>query len=151
MTGTTVVGHLHRPIKVLILIFLPVSVYSNGSAPPTSFNSPNLGTFPLSRGSQSPPRDGGIRLPNASLSDLASMQSIQGSCSRRSHTAPSAYYSPPQPSDSMNREYYVSHPLQQQEASLWSQSLTASPPQAGGLELPTLVEEGAAEISLVMS
>ena len=132
----------------------PVSVYSNGSAPPTSFNSPNLGTFPLSRGSQSPPRDGGIRLPNASLSDLASMQSIQGS--RRSHTAPSAYFSPPSSSDGINREYYLNHPLcevkvQQQEASLWGSSLTASPPQVSGLELPTLVEEGPADVALVLS
>ncbi|KAF8076767.1 hypothetical protein FPV67DRAFT_1605187 [Lyophyllum atratum] len=54
-----------------------VSVYSSGSAPPTSFNSPNAGTFPLSRDSQSPPRDGGIRLPNAPLSDIATMSPSQ--------------------------------------------------------------------------
>ncbi|EAU84465.1 hypothetical protein CC1G_01461 [Coprinopsis cinerea okayama7 len=63
-----------------------VSVYSSGSAPPTSFNSPNVSPFPLSRDeSSSPPQsnlalsngasngNGGIRLPNAPLSDIASM------------------------------------------------------------------------------
>ncbi|KAF8897895.1 hypothetical protein BD779DRAFT_1608379 [Infundibulicybe gibba] len=54
-----------------------VSVYSTGSAPPTSFNSPNMPAYPLSRGSQSPPHDGSIRLPNAPLSDIASMQHPQ--------------------------------------------------------------------------
>jgi GATA-binding protein len=143
-------GKSFPPLNKCLDLDLPsVSIYSNGSAPPTSFNSPNLGTFPLSRNSQSPPRDGGIRLPNASLSDLASMQSIQGS--RRSHTAPSGYYSPPSSS-----EYYLNHSLcevkvQPQEASLWGSSLTASPPQAAGLELPTLVEEGVAEVPLVIS
>ncbi|KAG6891320.1 hypothetical protein C0992_009201 [Termitomyces sp. T32_za158] len=53
-----------------------VSVYSSGSAPPTSFNSPSTHTFPLDldlerdSNSTSPPRDG-IRLPAAPLSDLA--------------------------------------------------------------------------------
>ncbi|KAG6815244.1 hypothetical protein H0H87_003659 [Tephrocybe sp. NHM501043] len=47
-----------------------VSVYSSGSAPPTSFNSPATLPFPLDRTSQSPPRDGPIRLPPAPLSDL---------------------------------------------------------------------------------
>ncbi|KAG6910807.1 hypothetical protein DXG01_007696 [Tephrocybe rancida] len=48
-----------------------VSLYSSGSAPPTSFNSPNTSPYPLARDSQSPPHDGGIRLPAAPLSDLA--------------------------------------------------------------------------------
>ncbi|CAA7258540.1 unnamed protein product [Cyclocybe aegerita] len=52
-----------------------VSIYSSGSAPPTSFNSPVTHSFPLSRDSQSPPRDGGIRLPKNPLSDIASMHS----------------------------------------------------------------------------
>ncbi|KAM6496143.1 hypothetical protein JOM56_008849 [Amanita muscaria] len=53
-----------------------VSVYSSGSGPTTSFSSPSANTFPLSRdSSQSPPRDGGIRLPNAPLTDIASLQS----------------------------------------------------------------------------
>ncbi|KAG6813028.1 hypothetical protein H0H92_014562 [Tricholoma furcatifolium] len=47
-----------------------VSIYSSGSAPPTSFNSPDSNTFSLDRDSQSPPLDGGIRLPNAPLCDL---------------------------------------------------------------------------------
>ncbi|THH14300.1 hypothetical protein EW146_g6019 [Bondarzewia mesenterica] len=63
-----------------------VSVYSSsGSAPPSSYNSPATTSFSLpleSRSSQSPPlgpRDGGIRLPNAPLSDIASFQSGQTS------------------------------------------------------------------------
>jgi hypothetical protein len=53
-----------------------VSVYSSGSAPTTSFSSPNVNPFPLSRdSSQSPPHDGGIRLPNAPLTDIASLHS----------------------------------------------------------------------------
>jgi hypothetical protein len=75
-----------------------VSVYSTGSAPPTSFNSPNVQTFPLSRDSQSPPHDGGIRLPNAPLSDIASLQpstpSLPPSTPHSNHSSP-GYYSPP--------------------------------------------------------
>ncbi|EGO27938.1 hypothetical protein SERLADRAFT_414154 [Serpula lacrymans var. lacrymans S7.9] len=59
-----------------------VSVYSSsGSAPPSNYSSPAAATFPIPRSSQSPPmsspghpRDGGIRLPNAPLSDIASLQ-----------------------------------------------------------------------------
>jgi len=58
-----------------------VSVYSSGSA--SSFNSPAVTSFslPLERSSQSPPltHDGGIRLPNAPLSDIASLQSVPAS------------------------------------------------------------------------
>src|SRR4051812_37013593 len=89
-----------------------VSIYSSGSAPPTSFNSPIINNFPLSRDSQSPPRDGGIRLPNNPLSDIASMhighpmqqQQQQQSQSttpliplsvpRKSHSSPGGFYSP---------------------------------------------------------
>jgi hypothetical protein len=72
-----------------------VSVYSSGSAPTTSYNSPTQNPFPLNRGSQSPPQDGGIRLPNNPLSDIASMQhqhhlALQGS--QKSHTSPSGYF-----------------------------------------------------------
>jgi GATA-binding protein len=61
-----------------------VSVYSSGSAPTSSFNSPAVTSFslPLERSSQSPPLgsyDGGIRLPNAPLSDIASLQSVPAS------------------------------------------------------------------------
>ncbi|TFK72016.1 hypothetical protein BDN72DRAFT_836804 [Pluteus cervinus] len=72
-----------------------VSVYSSGSAPPTSFNSPSIAPFPLSRDSQSPPRDGGIRLPNAPLSDIASLQGspLPGSPPRSKVTTP--YFSSP--------------------------------------------------------
>src|ERR1700761_3484965 len=69
-----------------------VSVYSSGSAPPSSYNSPAVTSFalPLERSSQSPPlgsRDGGIRLPNAPLSDIASLQSMPSS-PRKSATSP---------------------------------------------------------------
>ncbi|TFK43880.1 hypothetical protein BDQ12DRAFT_596392 [Crucibulum laeve] len=87
-----------------------VSVYSSGSAPPTSFNSPNLQTFPLSRESQSPPRDGGIRLPNAPLSDIASLQSQTPSLPhpqspRKAHTSP-GYFSPPTTAQAQQQEFY---------------------------------------------
>lgn len=54
-----------------------VSLASSGSVPNSSFNSPAVTTFPIPRdsASQSPPRDGGIRLPNAPLSDIASLSS----------------------------------------------------------------------------
>ncbi|PPQ67582.1 hypothetical protein CVT25_012076 [Psilocybe cyanescens] len=77
-----------------------VSIYSSGSAPPTSFNSPIQQNYPLSRSvSQSPPRDGGIRLPNNPLSDIASMHVAHGPQSqlptpRKSHTSPGAYFAP---------------------------------------------------------
>ncbi|KAH9482310.1 GATA-type transcription factor sreA [Psilocybe cubensis] len=77
-----------------------VSIYSSGSAPPTSFNSPIQQSYPLSRSdSQSPPRDGGIRLPNNPLSDIASMNVSHGPQSqlptpRKSHTSPGAYFAP---------------------------------------------------------
>ncbi|KAF8961102.1 hypothetical protein BDZ97DRAFT_1921625 [Flammula alnicola] len=85
-----------------------VSIYSSGSAPPTSFNSPIQNPFPLSRdNSHSPPqRDGGIRLPNNPLSDIASLhlssssvpqqgQQSQHTTPRKSHTAPAYYSSSP--------------------------------------------------------
>jgi len=92
-----------------------VSIFSSGSAPPTSFNSPIQTPFPLSReDSQSPPRDSsGIKLPNNPLSDIASMHMSQSPpelhlalqqqgqnqshhpTPRKSHTSP-AYYSPAQ-------------------------------------------------------
>jgi GATA-binding protein len=69
-----------------------VSVYSSGSAPTSSFNSPAVTSFslPLERSSQSPPlgaHDGGIRLPNAPLSDIASLQSVPAS-PRKAATSP---------------------------------------------------------------
>lgn len=69
-----------------------MSVYSSGSAPPSSYNSPAVTSFalPLERSSQSPPlgpRDGGIRLPNAPLSDIASLQSMPTS-PRKASTSP---------------------------------------------------------------
>ncbi|EMD40513.1 hypothetical protein CERSUDRAFT_80180 [Gelatoporia subvermispora B] len=78
-----------------------VSAYSGSSAPPSSFNSPAASTFPIPRdpNSQSPPlpRDGGIRLPNAPLSDIASLQHPSTLPSppmpRKSATAPTPFYS----------------------------------------------------------
>jgi GATA-binding protein len=69
---------------IIVLTCFTVSVYSSGSASTSSFNSPAVTSFslPLERSSQSPPlgaRDGGIRLPNAPLSDIASLQSVPAS------------------------------------------------------------------------
>jgi len=78
-----------------------VSLYSSGSAPTTSFNSPASHNFPLSRDSLSPPQDGGIRLPNNPLSDVASMHASTTTCilsqpiPHKSHTSSAAYYSSP--------------------------------------------------------
>ncbi|KAK7696221.1 hypothetical protein QCA50_000874 [Cerrena zonata] len=81
-----------------------VSVYSSGSAPPSSFNSPAVSAFSIPRdpNSQSPPlpRDGGIRLPNAPLSELASLQSSSPAAApssmpptpRKAATAPTPFY-----------------------------------------------------------
>lgn len=73
--------------------------------PNSSFNSPAVSTFPIPRdpNSQSPPLDGGIRLPNAPLSDIASLtnsphqrpnSALAGSppTPRKSATAPGAYF-----------------------------------------------------------
>ncbi|KAL7282611.1 hypothetical protein ACG7TL_004083 [Trametes sanguinea] len=73
-----------------------VSVYSSGSNPPSSFNSPAAPTFPIPRdpNSQSPPLEGGIRLPNAPLSDIASLQPAHGApgTPRKAATMPVPYY-----------------------------------------------------------
>ncbi|PIL37397.1 transcription factor [Ganoderma sinense ZZ0214-1] len=76
-----------------------VSVYSGGSNPPSSFNSPAASTFPIPRdlNSQSPPLippEGGIRLPNAPLSDIASLQSNGPSppMPRKAASMPVPYY-----------------------------------------------------------
>ncbi|KAI0660717.1 hypothetical protein C8Q70DRAFT_912625 [Cubamyces menziesii] len=73
-----------------------VSVYSSGSNPPSSFNSPAAATFSIPRdpNSQSPPLEGGIRLPNAPLSDIASLQSAHGGpgTPRKAATMPVPYY-----------------------------------------------------------
>lgn len=88
-----------RPSKVRVLTLVSVSVYSGGSNPPSSFNSPSASTFPIPRdpNSQSPPLvppEGGIRLPNAPLSDIASLQSSGPSppTPRKAATMPVPYY-----------------------------------------------------------
>ncbi|KAH9943194.1 uncharacterized protein BXZ73DRAFT_87582 [Epithele typhae] len=83
-----------------------VSVYSGSSNPPSSFNSPAAPTFPIPRdpNSQSPPLapfEGGIRLPNAPLSDIASLSS--------GPTPPT-----PRKAASMPIPYYSSSPAAQQ-------------------------------------
>ncbi|OAX43243.1 hypothetical protein K503DRAFT_796473 [Rhizopogon vinicolor AM-OR11-026] len=80
-----------------------VSVYSSQpptpgsiSGPPSSYSSPSITTFPIPRSSQSPPIDAGpqgpIRLPNAPLTDIASLQQ---QASRKSATAPGYFPQPP--------------------------------------------------------
>lgn len=127
---------------------LPVSVYSAGSAPPTSFNSPNAGVFPLSRDSQSPPRDGGIRLPNAPLSDIASMH--PSPTPRKAHTAP--YYSPPSSANGQQQQqsYYrrTSVSEQQQSETGWQ---TVASPQTSLLDLGQETGSGAAGTPLMQS
>ncbi|KAJ2934526.1 hypothetical protein H1R20_g2557, partial [Candolleomyces eurysporus] len=114
-----------------------VSLYSSGSAPPTSFNSPAISPYPLSRDeSSSPNGGGGIRLPNAPLSDIASINAIPGATAspqasaspvalpqtpnlpshtpnlpnspRRSQTSPESYFSPPPaaPSTGQQEDYF---------------------------------------------
>ncbi|KAF8659135.1 hypothetical protein AX16_001905 [Volvariella volvacea WC 439] len=75
-----------------------------------------MAPFPLSRESQSPPRDGGIRLPNAPLSDIASLQqpgvlATATSPPRKAHTTP--YYSPP--ATNLPQDYFQSPIPQAQE------------------------------------
>ncbi|KAG2115865.1 uncharacterized protein F5147DRAFT_833995 [Suillus discolor] len=80
-----------------------VSVYSSQpptpgsiSGPPSSYSSPSIATFPIPRSSQSPPIDAGpqgpIRLPNAPLTDIASLQQ---QAPRKSATAPGYFPQPP--------------------------------------------------------
>ncbi|KAH7931176.1 hypothetical protein BV22DRAFT_1190483 [Leucogyrophana mollusca] len=88
-----------------------LSVYSSqpptpgsSSNPPSNYNSPSVSTFPIPRSSQSPvsgdgspappSEQGGIRLPNAPLTDIASLQQ-QHHVPRKSATAPASYYPPP--------------------------------------------------------
>ncbi|KAF8838627.1 hypothetical protein BDN67DRAFT_971266 [Paxillus ammoniavirescens] len=86
-----------------------VSVYSSQPATPgstsgqsSSFSSPAVATFPIPRSSQSPPVDCGaqapIRLPNAPLTDIASLQQQSP---RKSATAPNYY---PQPAMYQNQQ-----------------------------------------------
>ncbi|KAF6761970.1 hypothetical protein DFP72DRAFT_592703 [Ephemerocybe angulata] len=71
-----------------------VSLYSSGSAPPTSYNSPSISPYPLSRDDSSSPNGGGvsgIRLPNAPLSDIASINPVSGQTeSPQLHSSPLA-------------------------------------------------------------
>ena len=87
-----------------------VSVYSGSSNPPSSFNSPATSTFPIPRdpNSQSPPLlppEGGIRLPNAPLSDIASLSS--GPTPRKAATMPIPYYPSSPAAQAQQTEYLV--------------------------------------------
>ena len=115
---------------VCVQTLAPVSVCSSqpptpGSASSSAFSSPAVCTFPIPRTSQSPPVDSGlqapIRLPNAPLSDIASLQQSHPP-PRKAATTPNYY---PQPavyhgqSDNFRRG---SLPVQQRNAQF------ASPP-----------------------
>lgn len=87
-----------------------MSVYSSQpptpgsiSGPPSSYSSPSIATFPIPRSSQSPPIDAGpqgpIRLPNAPLTDIASLQQ---QAPRKSTTTP-GYFSQPYQGQEMLR------------------------------------------------
>lgn len=112
-----------------------VSIYSSGSAPPTSFNSPVVPSFPLSRDSQSPPLDGGIRVPTNPLSDIASMH-ISGqqptpallspNAPRKSHTSPSFYpsslpsLSPAPQQSQLTQDYFSNSTTESSEPPVWT-------------------------------
>ncbi|KAG6849315.1 hypothetical protein H0H93_009505 [Arthromyces matolae] len=135
-----------------------VSVYSSGSNPPTSFNSPDPNTvsLELERDSQSPPllpmSDAiGIRLPNASLSDISSSSASSSAASpipagptpRKAHTAPvqgdASYYSPPGSSAGLHSPEFIR-----------PGSVTASPlTRALEICIPPSVDEYGVEESLV--
>jgi hypothetical protein len=92
-TGTTMVSICSnsRALGNLLTLRFAVSLYSSGSAPPTSYNSPAVSPYPLSRDDSSSPNGGGvtgIRLPNAPLSDIASIN-VSGS-PRLHSSSPSA-------------------------------------------------------------
>ena len=78
--------------RYVVLTPLTVSVYSSGSVTTSSFDSPAVTSFSLllGRSSQSPPldsRDGGVRLSNTPLSDIASLRSVPGP-PRKATTSP---------------------------------------------------------------
>ena len=77
VTGTTLVSLAPCSHSLVhIVTFRIVSLYSSGSAPQSGYNSPAVAPYPIPRdpNSQSPPMESpGIRLPNAPLNDIASM------------------------------------------------------------------------------
>ncbi|KAF8558725.1 hypothetical protein OG21DRAFT_1519511 [Imleria badia] len=127
-----------------------------GSASSSAFSSPAVSTFPIPRSSQSPPVDSGlqapIRLPNAPLTDIASLQQSHPA-PRKAASTPNYY---PQPamyqgqSDSFRRgSLPVQRNVQFTSPPMPSQSLTpdaslqASPlPHASPLLLssPSIVD-----------
>ena len=92
-----------------------MSVYSGSSNPPSSFNSPATSTFPIPRdpNSQSPPLippEGGIRLPNAPLSDIATLSSSGPTppTPRKAATMPVPYHlSSPAAQQIQQSDYFV--------------------------------------------
>ncbi|THH30321.1 hypothetical protein EUX98_g3863 [Antrodiella citrinella] len=121
-----------------------VSTYSSGSAPPSSFNSPAVSSFSIPRdpNSQSPqllPRDGGIRLPKAPLSDIAMQQQLSQSppshsavppTPRKSATAPTPFYQQQPGTEFFRRDAPAQQDMQLPEVTGWqSVPLTDLAPQ----------------------
>ncbi len=131
-----------RPSKVRELTALAVSVYSGGSNPPSSFNSPSASTFPIPRdpNSQSPPLvppEGGIRLPNTPLSDVASLQSSGHSppTPRKAATMPVPYYpsSPAQQAQQLQQnDYFVRRGSLPAPSDMQRRSVDAQSPEVTG-------------------
>ncbi|KAI0722392.1 hypothetical protein C8T65DRAFT_704890 [Cerioporus squamosus] len=119
-----------------------VSVYSGGSNPPSSFNSPSASTFPIPRdpNSQSPPLvppEGGIRLPNTPLSDIASLQSSGPSppTPRKAATMPIPYYpsSPAQQAQQLQQtDYFVRRGSLPAPSDMQRRSVDAQSPEVTG-------------------
>ncbi|CDO73807.1 hypothetical protein BN946_scf185015.g136 [Trametes cinnabarina] len=92
-----------------------VSVYSSGSNPPSSFNSPQRLPSPSrairTRSPPPPGTAGQYRLPNAPLSDIASLQPAHGTPAtpRKAATMPVPYYpaSSPAMQQAQQAEYYA--------------------------------------------
>lgn len=124
-----------------------VSLYSSGSNPPTSFNSPAISPYPLSRDESSSPNGGlsSIRLPNAPLSDLVPINGsgspqLHGSpttlpqtpgimpnnVQRRSHTSPDSYYPPVQGVASNEQDEYFVRSRRESVSSVHSNHSTHS-------------------------
>ncbi|KAI9000751.1 hypothetical protein BD414DRAFT_532582 [Trametes punicea] len=124
-----------------------VSIYSSGSNPPSSFSSPAASTFPIPRdpNSQSPPLEGGIRLPNAPLSDIASLQPAQvaPTTPRKAATMPVPYYptsSPAQLQQAQQAEYFSRRGSLPASAEMQRRSVDSTIPEVTGWQSIPLSE-----------
>ena len=118
---------------------LSVSVYSGSSNPPSSFNSPATSTFPIPRdpNSQSPPLipvENGIRLPNAPLSDIASLASGPSPTPRKAATMPVPYYSSSSPAAQQvqQTDYFVRRGSLPASAEMQRRSVESPIPEVTG-------------------